>query len=102
MKQLQPYDFEKLESLWKSYRSLVTSIDNEAIASKRKKLMDITSCIEQQFNEADEELQGIMRMVFWEGYGSDDAAREFHIPRSKVNRIKRKLLEETAERLCWI
>ena len=102
MRQLQAHDYEKLENYWKHYPSFVTSIGTESSSTKRENLIQITNCIEQQFNDADEELQGIMRMIFWQGYGSEDAAEEFYITRSKVNRIKRKVLEETAERICWI
>ena len=98
MKNPKNYDYDVLESYWHNYPAFIHTVSSERSRAELANMQRIIDCIEQQFHEADEEMQGIMRMVFWQSDDMDDED-DFPISRSKLNDIKTRLLKDTAERL---
>lgn len=102
---LEDHDYQVLEDYWFRYKELAATddIENEL---KKKNAEGITQAIETLYNESD----GVMRDFIEQGYFNaitrevDSAymAKHLNITRSKLGWMRKGLMEETAEIICYV
>ncbi|WOV83911.1 hypothetical protein PGH26_13660 [Sporosarcina jeotgali] len=101
---LQEYDYGKLRTYWENYSKFIHELESKKSPNpyrvERMKL--ITESIEFLFNDASEDMQTIIQLNWWEGKNLSEVSAVLHMPVSKVRRMQRALLADTAERISWV
>lgn len=104
IKQLEEYDYERLENYWFRFREFVAIDETNPI--KKRNIDNIKNAIESLYNES----EGLMRELIERGYfdaiaGKIDSqymAKQLDITPSKLGNMRKGLMKETAELIGWV
>jgi len=108
---LEKYDIQKLESYWSNQKELLkelkfredelgTTKDNDW---KYQNLFRLIQTIQDIYTSLDDDVRHIVDMRYNERYNTwEDIAEQLFMSKTKVLRIRNKLLDLTAEKIGWI
>lgn len=104
MFKLKAADYAKLQNYWESYNKFIRELEkkNNPNPYRVQRMQDIVDAIEFLFNDASENMQAIIQMNYWEGKNLDEVSAALYMPVSKVRRMQKALLADTAERINWV
>lgn len=103
---LNDNDFLILEGYWRNYREYRSQLTNPMLDSKKRANLErIVQGIESTYNNFSETYRMIIQMVYWKADGQlhdwHVVASQLNYTRSRINRMRIKLLQVTAENIGY-